>query len=580
MAFPPRHTASSRLILVALVVAGLELLEWRAKADPPPAETPPGTQAAPAAEAQTAAEAQPPQAEAPPTPVPVHASTRHGSSTTNHSRHAILQGDFADGPAVTRACITCHTEAPHQIMGSIHWTWSHGEPGAPETEAERRGKRYTLNNFCGNLETNEPRCMSCHVGYTGGDLSMRDEGLVDCLACHDTTGTYAKEPTGGGHVLTHAITVHGQELQPPNLGVVARSVGRTSPESCGNCHFYGGGGDGSKHGDLDSSLIDAPRELDVHLSRDGADLTCSGCHISSGHQLAGSRYEMNARDDEGTGRPGERRAVASCESCHGTAPHGGALADAAFLNAHVDRVACATCHVPRIARGGVETKVWWDWSEAGRMNDEGRPIHEANEHGNPTYETNFGAIRWEENIQPTYAWFNGDISYLHAGDTIDPEEIVAINRLGGSVEDPGSRIWPFKVMRGRQAYDSGSNTMVLSHMFGRDETAYWRNHDWAPAIQTAMEAADLPFGGEVGFVETTMHWPVVHMVAPAEDALRCADCHADDGVLGDLPVAHLPGRDHGGLVDILGMIALGLTTMAVLVHALLRIAIARRREIA
>jgi len=33
-------------------------------------------------------------------------------STADHSKFTILQQDFKTGPEVTKACLTCHTEAP------------------------------------------------------------------------------------------------------------------------------------------------------------------------------------------------------------------------------------------------------------------------------------------------------------------------------------------------------------------------------------------------------------------------------------------------------------------------------------
>ena len=56
-------------------------------------------------------------------------------------------------------------------------------------------------------------------------------------------------------------------------------MGKPGRENCGSCHFYGGGGDGVKHGDLDSSLKRPSRELDVHMDAEGLklrlhDLSC------------------------------------------------------------------------------------------------------------------------------------------------------------------------------------------------------------------------------------------------------------------------------------------------------------------
>jgi hypothetical protein len=86
-----------------------------------------------------------------------------------------------------------------------------------------------------------------------------------------------------------------------------------------------------------------------------------------------------------------------------------------------------------------------------------------------------------------------------------------------------------------------------------------------------MRDAGLPFSGKVGFVETKMHWPIAHMVAPAEDALRCADCHARDGRMAGIAGVYLPGRDGWPWLDLAGTAGLVLTLLAVLGHAGLRI---------
>jgi len=96
----------------------------------------------------------------------------------------------------------------------------------------------------------------------------------------------------------------GTLVLPPDLAKVARNVGASDRENCGSCHFYGGGADGVKHGDLDSSLVNPSHELDVHMASDGLNFSCSDCHTSWGHNVAGSRYQVNAKDTLGIDVPG------------------------------------------------------------------------------------------------------------------------------------------------------------------------------------------------------------------------------------------------------------------------------------
>ena len=49
--------------------------------------------------------------------------------TADHSKFEILQQEFKSGPEVTKACLTCHTEAADQVHNSIHWKWEFKNEG-------------------------------------------------------------------------------------------------------------------------------------------------------------------------------------------------------------------------------------------------------------------------------------------------------------------------------------------------------------------------------------------------------------------------------------------------------------------
>lgn len=420
----------------------------------------------------------------------------------DHSQFEILQQPFEKPQDVTKACLSCHEDAAQDIMHTTHWTWEF----VNETTGQVLGKKHVINDFCISPQSNEPRCTSCHVGYGWKDknFDFSAEENVDCLVCHDTTGTYKKSPPGAGYP---ADTV--------DLNQVALNVGPTSRQTCGACHFYGGGGNEVKHGDLDSSLVNPPYDLDVHMSPEGGDFSCTTCHTTDHHNIQGSRYSMDPEQWKG------------CESCHTSAPH-----SLSILNQHAEKVACQTCHIPEYARGGFATKMYWDWSKAGEFNPDGSIKIVKDEHGNVIYHTFKGEFIDEEDVVPEYVWFNGTVQYTLATDTIDPNSVVSINKFEGSKDDPNAKIWPVKHFTGVQPYDSGNNTLVVPHLFGKDDTAYWGNFDWGKAIQAGMDYAGLPYSGEYGFIKTEMYWPITHMVAPAEDALQCQDCHtAENGRL-------------------------------------------------
>ncbi|SNS13623.1 octaheme c-type cytochrome, tetrathionate reductase family [Tropicimonas sediminicola] len=504
-----------------------------------------------------------------------------GSGTTvDHSKLEVLQKEFASGPEVTAACLTCHTEASDQVKQSIHWTWDYEHP----VTGQDLGKNNVINSYCVGVAANEPRCTSCHVGFGWKDMNEappQEANAVDCLVCHDKSDTYAKIPAGAGQpfgkeVKEGAMTNMGKPAQPVDLKLVAQSVGLPDRDNCGNCHFYGGGGDNVKHGDLSSVMHNPTEDIDVHMASDGLNFTCSECHVSDQHQWHGSRYNVTAKDTEGVPLPGQRHDVATCESCHDTEPHDSLTLIGFKLNSHRDKIACQTCHIPEYAKGGVPTKTVWDWSTAGKKNDEGKPFKVAEYESKsgkkkPTYDSMKGDFEWGEDLKPEYFWFDGQVEYANADKDVVPGEIMLVNTISGSQEDDKSRIWPFKVMRGKQPYDTERNRLLYPHLFGPgSDTAYWGKWDWDTAFEAGAAASGTEYSGSFDFVSTEMFWPITHMVAPAKDAVQCEECHKENGRLANIAGIHIPGANPMGPGGKLGAVILALTLLGIIGHAIMR----------
>ncbi len=398
---------------------------------------------------------------------------------------------FSSPQEVTQTCLMCHDEAAKQIMRTNHWNWLNEEFTNANNEIVQVGKQNIINNFCIAVPSNYPRCTSCHAGYGWKDASFdfSNEENVDCLVCHDNSGTYKKTPTGAG--------IPDKDI---DLLKVAQSVGKSTRNNCGICHFDGGGGTGVKHGDLDDSLYDPEPETDVHMGVLG--FVCTDCHATEEHKIKGASHGSMAANENHF----------YCADCHGDEVH-----KSANLNKHVKSVACETCHIPEFARV-ISTKTWWDWSLAGEDRSAVK-----DEFGMETYNKLKGEFIWAKNVVPTYKWHNGQANYYRFGDKIDSSTPVQLNELTGNIKDPNSKIAPFKVMRGKQIYDAKNNYLIVPKLFG--ENGYWKTFDWNLASEMGMKEIELDYSGSFGFVETEMYWPINHMVVSKDKALKCTSCH-------------------------------------------------------
>ena len=117
------------------------------------------------------------------------------------------------------------------------------------------------------------------------------------------------------------------------------------------------------------------------------------CHQTEGHHVPGSRYGPMG-DTCGCESAQERAAQPHVPGMSRRAPH------AIELNAHIAKIACQTCHIPRFARGGVPTKMAWDWSTAGKRGADGKPLVRKNDDGYEVYNGGKGDFTWARTSCP------------------------------------------------------------------------------------------------------------------------------------------------------------------------------------
>jgi octaheme c-type cytochrome (tetrathionate reductase family) len=433
-----------------------------------------------------------------PSTAPTACSGCHHPWTPDHRPLAT----FAGRPTpqeVTGTCLSCHPKTGQDILRTTHWAWKGPSPAIKGAE-HRADVGLTLlgNNTCLPIGPNPQACASCHIGYgwVDGKFDFANPNNIDCLVCHDTTGTYRKG-TGPGGLPDASL----------DLASIATKVGRPSRQDCGACHFGYSGTLHTRNGDLEPALANPSADVDMHMGV--LKMRCQDCHQFVGHQVAGV--------SSGAGTAG---GLVECERCHGQTPHGVAGVLSRHLDDHVRTIACQTCHIPSTSRT-LPTLIRRDYSVAGVDRPAG-----ADRNGMPQYDKRFGALTWGKDLVPTYLWFDGTRKFAAVGDAIDPGKPVVLNQPVGEKRSPAARIFPFQVHEAVQPYDSENKVLALPKLTG----GYWTDFDWSKAISAGMKEVNVPYSGKYAFVETRSYSPVHHQVVAARKALGCADCHASDAI--------------------------------------------------
>jgi len=427
----------------------------------------------------------------------------------------------------TESCLMCHEDQGANVLDTGHFKWEGKSENIAGLEDGTHGKNDLLNNFCIAVATNEARCTQCHTGYgyKDGSYNFEDPNNVDCLVCHDQSGTYSKGKTSAG-----------MPAPGVDLNAVARSIALGSEptrKACIGCHAKAGGGDNVKHGDLSTDMIATTREFDVHMGVNGANLSCVDCHANNHDPKTGDVNHGIAGMSLHSVNEGEIR---QCTDCHGgqNTIHAGTSIEPVFTDGRHSRLACQVCHIPAIARK-VATTTEWYWSEAGKNVD---PIPVDPVTGRPTYDKKKGEFVWGLNVRPTLRYSNGKWNRMVVGvsDHYD-EEPISMAEPMGDYNDPDAMIYPFKMMIGNQPVDPNTRTVLVPHLFGLagGPNPYWGKWDWNAALSDGAARTGQNYSGTYTFATTEMLLSVNHEVAPAEQALGmgginggCLDCHTTD----------------------------------------------------
>jgi hypothetical protein len=249
---------------------------------------------------------------------------------------------------------------PDQFHKTIHWTWK-----AYTTEngqRSRQGRRFDQQFLhLGQQHAGQRLLLSCHPGW-GNQTEA-----VNCLNCHGQEKSINWEESFEDlEAFDGSEDPDEQEIADEirgNIQNAVQSVVRPERQNCGSCHFKGGGGDGVKHGDLDTSLTKPNKALDVHMGSRRPELHLhplphhhAAQHCRPGlHPTGGHRAQEPDR-----GRPDHQDHLRVLPQQHA------AQKAESKANDHTDKVACQSCHIPEFARVN-PTKMSWDWSQSGKL---------------------------------------------------------------------------------------------------------------------------------------------------------------------------------------------------------------------
>lgn len=382
--------------------------------------------------------------------------------------HASIPGPFTTSAEANQQCITCHETQANDLRKSIHWSWERER--VIGDQATRSQKGTDLTRFGLEAAANPTACRRCHISILPQEQPVSQAPLtgINCLICHDTTGTYQPE-------------VQGTELEK-----IVRTVGEPSARNCQSCH------------DQQCGLTPDPDKIitaDVHLQRHG--FTCQRCHPGNGHH----EFKRTLAKTTGLAK------TEGCASCHTQAPH-----LLARLNQHATLIGCQSCHIPEYGNNSPAV-ISWNWL----LSDSQETIYQE---GNILL-TDQG-FTLGQNVTPLYFWDNGAEKVYTRGERIQPEQTTLLQ--GPGPRTPASKIMPFTVQYGIQLYDS-KYRYLISPKLSQAEAPFLNTGKRNLSIKEGMAAIRLPYSGQYGFTTTASFRRLNHGVVQADEALGCMDCH-------------------------------------------------------
>lgn len=421
-----------------------------------------------------------------------------------------------NGPAT---CVACHPSEASDAFHSVHYQLTGPTPYATNIPGNAGKYESGLNTYCGTvLSSRSFTCRACHAGYGGTPsetLSNDQLNNIDCLICHQDQ--YKRKPAPPFESVTFTDYLGTQRtwqlpiedaagsfrFQPDaaNMTITpleaARTVHRPTRASCLRCHATAGGSDYAKRGDLGMVTADPPPTVDVHMSSQRGNLSCTACHEVENHRFMGRGLDL---------RESDRTGMMTCTQCHPSAPHASAT-----TNRHTPHVACQTCHIPTYAKAGTTTEIERNWNQ---------PVWAGGLLGGQ------GGFKPEEiraaNLIPSYRWYDGTSQVYVLGQS-PPQNADGEYELGlpnGTVAGHQAQIMPMKEHRGNSARHDATGQLIPHSTF-----KYFVTGDFDQAVADGMAYTGL--SGNWSTVRVHTYQTINHEVVDSTGALSCGECHAE-----------------------------------------------------
>lgn len=415
-------------------------------------------------------------------------------------------------------CLSCHRDDAQNMFGAVHYQWTGPCPNVPNIEGNAGKADVAINTYCGSVTTSRSiACWSCHAGTGAKPTSTMDDAQlsnIDCLMCHQEQ--YRRTPSAPFENVTYTDfngTSHTWRLPVEdaqgnfkyvintaamNISAVeaARTVHLPTRATCLTCHAYAAGSDCGKRGDLSTAMVNPAFNVDVHMSPDGQNIQCRQCHQEDQHHFLGRGLDLREND-----RPERLTCVSG--GCHDPNHH-----DNSRLNEHTARVACQSCHIPVYSKV-LTTEISRDWTKQfwaqALFMGQGGYKPEENRVGN---------------VIPTYAWFNGT-SYVYVLGQQPPQRTDGAYELASPYGNVGNgMIFPMKEHTSNAAMHDATGQLIPWSV-----STFFFTGNFTQSVEVGQQMSGLT--GSWSLVEDHTYQTLNHQVSPSENALQCAQCHAE-----------------------------------------------------